>query len=402
MPQERRNSDYREAGRRSRSSSPAPRRRRSAARSASFAVLYAVAVIGVSALLACVGWIAASDVLALNKEEHSVTVTITPEDSYDDVVDMLKDNGLIEYKSLFKLFSAITGGKDKIASSGTFTLNSDMDYRALISGISANSASRAVVDVTIPEGYTVAQIFQLLEEKGVATVEDLNETAATHDYAFSFLQDIPLGDPERLEGYLFPATYEFYTPHNPLYAINKMLQTFDAQFTDEMRQEVADSGRTIHEVLTVASMIEKETDGEDRGKIASVIYNRLNNPGASAGTNGYLQIDATLAYLNGGKVPTEADKSIDSPYNTYLYPGLPPGPIANPGLESIKAAMEPESTSYYYYTLGDDNKHHFFNTYGEMTSFMSTQALYSGPRNDFRGPLDLLKRRGSYAALMGG
>mgnify|MGYP000012298639 len=176
MPQERRNSDYREAGRRSRSSSPAPRRRRSAARSASFAVLYAVAVIGVSALLACVGWIAASDVLALNKEEHSVTVTITPEDSYDDVVDMLKDNGLIEYKSLFKLFSAITGGKDKIASSGTFTLNSDMDYRALISGISANSASRAVVDVTIPEGYTVAQIFQLLEEKGVATVEDLNET----------------------------------------------------------------------------------------------------------------------------------------------------------------------------------------------------------------------------------
>ena len=348
MPQERRNSDYREAGRRSRSSSPAPRRRRSAARSASFAVLYAVAVIGVSALLACVGWIAASDVLALNKEEHSVTVTITPEDSYDDVVDMLKDNGLIEYKSLFKLFSAITGGKDKIASSGTFTLNSDMDYRALISGISANSASRAVVDVTIPEGYTVAQIFQLLEEKGVATVEDLNETAATHDYAFSFLQDIPLGDPERLEGYLFPATYEFYTPHNPLYAINKMLQTFDAQFTDEMRQEVADSGRTIHEVLTVASMIEKETDGEDRGKIASVIYNRLNNPGASAGTNGYLQIDATLAYLNGGKVPTEADKSIDSPYNTYLYPGLPPGPIANPGLESIKAAMEPESTSYYY------------------------------------------------------
>ena len=157
-----------------------------------------------------------------------------------------------------------------------------------------------------------------------------------------------------------------------------MLQTFDAQFTDEMRQEVADSGRTIHEVLTVASMIEKETDGEDRGKIASVIYNRLNNPGASAGNNGYLQIDATLAYLNGGKVPTEADKSIDSPYNTYLYPGLPPGPIANPGLESIKAAMEPESTSYYYYTLGDDNKHHFFNTYGEMTSFMSTQALYSG------------------------
>ena len=126
MPQERRNSDYREAGRRSRSSSPAPRRRRSAARSASFAVLYAVAVIGVSALLACVGWIAASDVLALNKEEHSVTVTITPEDSYDDVVDMLKDNGLIEYKSLFKLFSAITGGRyDRVLLSRDFSLSAE-------------------------------------------------------------------------------------------------------------------------------------------------------------------------------------------------------------------------------------------------------------------------------------
>ena len=375
MPQERRNSDYREAGRRSRSSSPAPRRRRSAARSASFAVLYAVAVIGVSALLACVGWIAASDVLALNKEEHSVTVTITPEDSYDDVVDMLKDNGLIEYKSLFKLFSAITGGKDKIASSGTFTLNSDMDYRALISGISANSASRAVVDVTIPEGYTVAQIFQLLEEKGVATVEDLNETAATHDYAFSFLQDLELGDYHRLEGYLYPDTYEFTTPQNPLYVINKMLVRFDEQFTDAMRQEVADSGRTIHEIITIASMIEKETDGNDRADIASVIYNRLNNP--SGGTQGYLQIDATLAYINGGKVPTEADKSIDSPYNTYLYKGLPAGPISNPGLESIKAAMNPNSTSYYYYALGDDGVHHFFKTLREQQNFIATQELYN-------------------------
>ena len=360
---------------RSTQSRPAPARRRNGG--ASFALLYVIFVIGISALLACVGWIAASDVLALNKEEHSVTVTITPEDSYDDVVDMLKDNGLIEYKSLFKLFSAITGGKDKIASSGTFTLNSDMDYRALISGISANSASRAVVDVTIPEGYTVAQIFQLLEEKGVATVEDLNETAATHDYAFSFLQDLPLGDYHRLEGYLYPDTYEFTTPQNPLYVINKMLVRFDAKLTEELRQQIADSGRTIHEVLTVASLIEKETDGADRADIASVIYNRLNNPNSSAGTNGYLQIDATLAYLNGSKVPTEADKSIDSPYNTYLYPGLPPGPISNPGIESILAAINPNSTSYYYYVLGDDNRHHFFNTYREMQNFMSTQAMYS-------------------------
>ena len=140
-------------------------------------------------------------------------------------------------------------------------------------------------------------------------------TSRIHDYAFSFLQDIELGDYHRLEGYLFPDTYEFTTPENPLYVINKMLVQFDAKLTDEMRQEILNSGRSIHEVLTVASMIEKETDGSDRETIASVIYNRLNNPNASAGTNGYLQIDATLAYING--TPTS-------------IPACPPDPLPTP------------------------------------------------------------------------
>ena len=341
-------------------------------------MLYAVAVIGVSALLACVGWIAASDVLALNKEEHSVTVTITPEDSYDDVVDMLKDNGLIEYKSLFKLFSRHhrRQGQDRLFRHlypelrhglPRPDLRHQRQFRLLGSGGCHHPGGlHGSPDLPAPGGEGGGHGGGPERDGGHPRLRLLLPPGHS------------LGDPERLEGYLFPATYEFYTPHNPLYAINKMLQTFDAQFTDEMRQEVADSGRTIHEVLTVASMIEKETDGEDRGKIASVIYNRLNNPGASAGTNGYLQIDATLAYLNGGQGAHRGGQVHRLPLQYLSVSGLPPGPIANPGLESIKAAMEPESTSYYYYTLGDDNKHHFFNTYGEMTSFMSTQALYSG------------------------
>lgn len=367
------------------SSSRQPRRREETQRSSntrrrkkrsglSGAAIYAIFVIGVSALLACIGWVAANDVLALNKPEKTATITITNDDSFGDVAEKLKDEGLIEYKFLFNLFATFTRSKDDVVA-GTFTLNTDMDYRALLSGMSANSATRATVTVTIPEGYTVDQIFTLLEEKGVASVEDLQDMAANHDYAFSFLQDLELGDYHRLEGYLYPDTYEFTTPQNPLYVINKMLVRFDEQFTDAMRQEVADSGRTIHEIITIASMIEKETDGNDRADIASVIYNRLNNP--SGGTQGYLQIDATLAYINGGKVPTEADKAIDSPYNTYLYKGLPAGPISNPGLESIKAAMNPNSTSYYYYALGDDGVHHFFKTLREQQNFIATQELYN-------------------------
>ncbi len=374
MAQDYQSSSSRQPRRREETQRSSNTRRRKKRSGLSGAAIYAIFVIGVSALLACIGWVAANDVLALNKPEKTATITITNDDSFGDVAEKLKDEGLIEYKFLFNLFATFTRSKDDVVA-GTFTLNTDMDYRALLSGMSANSATRATVTVTIPEGYTVDQIFTLLEEKGVASVEDLQDMAANHDYAFSFLQDLEMGDYHRLEGYLYPDTYEFTTPQNSLYVINKMLVRFDEQFTDAMRQEVADSGRTIHEIITIASMIEKETDGNDRADIASVIYNRLNNP--SGGTQRYLQIDATLAYINGGKVPTEADKSIDSPYNTYLYKGLPAGPISNPGLESIKAAMNPNSTSYYYYALGDDGVHHFFKTRREQQNFIATQELYN-------------------------
>ena len=152
-----------------------------------------------------------------------------------------------------------------------------------------------------------------------------------------------------------------------------MLVNFDARFTDAMREEVLAGGKTIHEIVTIASLIEKETDGKDHGKIASVIYNRLNTNGETVGK---LQIDATLAYINGGKAPTEADKQIDSPYNTYLYKGLPAGPISNPGMASIQAAMNPEKTNYFYYALGDDGVHHFNTNYNDHVNFINSQQLY--------------------------
>ena len=373
MPQERRNSDYREAGRRSRSSSAAPRRRRSAARSASFAVLYAVAVIGVSALLACVGWIAASDVLALNKEEHSVTVTITPEDSYDDVVDMLKDNGLIEYKSLFKLFSAITGGKDKIASSGTFTLNSDMDYRALISGISANSASRAVVDVTIPEGYSVQETIQLLADSDVSNVEDLTEAAKNHVFDYTFVDNENLGSITRLEGFLFPDTYEFFHKEDAVSALDRLLSNFQTRVSGDLLTDIENSQYSLREIVTLASIIEKEAIGDDEERAnISVFYNRLSGDNPEIGTA--LQSDATIYYALhiAGMDDTQFSTDLDSPYNTYKYGGLPVGPICNPSLSSIKAAVHPNDTGYYYFAYGKDGVSHFFRTYDEHLAFVNS------------------------------
>ena len=354
-------------------------------------LLYVAFVIGISTLLAAVGWVAANDVLALNKAEHSAIITL-PEEIFtekevtvetdegtetetiqvadlDYVADQLVDNGIIEFKLVFRLFSLFSNAEEKMTP-GTYQLDTDMDYRAIVTNLGSNSASRQMVTVTIPEGFTVDQIFQRLEDEGASTVAKLQDMAATHDYAFSFLQEIPLGDYKRLEGYLFPDTYEFYMGEDPKMVINKMLVNFDRRFTDEMRAQVQENGYTVRDIVIIASMIERETDGTDRATIASVIYNRWLN--TSAGTAGYLGVDATLVYALGRTITSE-DYTADTPYNTYTHQGLPPGPISNPGMESILAAMEPEDTNYYYYALGSDGTHSFFQTLEEQQNFIAQQ-----------------------------
>ncbi len=338
-------------------------------------LLYLLFIFGISAILAALGWTAANDVLALNKvEKPPVTITITENSSFGDVVDQLKDTGMIEYKGLFHLFASLTGAKDKIAP-GTYWINTDMDYRAIISGMSANSSTRAKVEkLAIPEGYNIDQIFALLEEKGVSTIAKLQETAANHNYAFSFLQDLPMGDYKRLEGYLFPDTYDFYMGEDPKYVINKLLANFDAKLTDKLRTQIANSGYSIQDILKIASMIEKESDGTDRNLISSVIHNRIERP--TRETAGYLNIDATLQYvLPKGETVTQWHYSnLDSPFNTYLHQGLPPTPIANPGMACILAAMNPDQTGYYFYARGKDGLHHFSKTQAEHNAFLASGA----------------------------
>jgi UPF0755 protein len=326
------------------------------------ALLYIVFVIGGSMGLATLGWIAANDVLALNKEYTTAVVELSSEDTVDDVAQMLKDDGIIDYPWLFKLYCTVTKSERKLTY-GSSEVNTNMDYHALVSAMSASSETKSTVNVTVPEGYTIDQIFDLLVEKGVCeSVEQLQEVAAEHDYAFSFLADVPLGDYHRLEGYLYPDTYTFYVGHDPLYAINKMLVNFDNQYTTEMRQQTEASGYSTQEILIIASMIEKETNGQDQRNISSVIYNRLN----SDATNGLLQIDATIQYalerngLERKEKLTDADLAVDSEYNTYLNAGLPAGPICNPSLVSIQAALNPNDTDYLYYLHDSYGESHFY------------------------------------------
>ena len=359
----------------------APRQRSYGARLAG-ACLYALLVIVVSAVLATVGWTWANDLLALDKEYSStiftvpteaiVTVEVTDNEGntyladradLDLITQQLKDEGLINYKFLFRLYAWFSNADQKIVP-GTYELDTEMDYRALVVNMGRSSATRQTIDVTVPEGYTVDQIFQLLDSKGVSTVAELQDMAANWPYKWDFLQELPLGDYHRLEGYLFPDTYTFYLGEDPKYVLNKMLLRFEEQMGKYYELFTEESPYTLHEVVILASLIEKETDGDDYKTIASVLYNRLNNPAAE--TAGFLQVDAALVYVNGGRIPTTQDKEMDSPYNTYKYKGLPPTPISNPGMASLYAALEPDSTGYFFYALNPSTgKHEFSRTFQE-------------------------------------
>ena len=340
--------------------------------------VYLLLVLLTSALLAAVGWMLACDLCAFNRGAiETVTVEVTAEDSMGDVAEKLQEAGLIKYKWFFQLFASFSHADEKIGI-GTYELNTDMDYRALIVGMHSSSGNlnADTVTVTIPEGYTVRQTIALLEEKGVNTEEALTEAAQTAAFDYDFI-DNDSEDISRLEGYLFPDTYEFYVGHNAKDALNKLISNFVSRLGEDGMALVEASEYSLEEIITIASLIEEETDGSDQANIASVIYNRLNNP--SYETAGLLQIDASLLYAlpdHEGAITNE-DKAVDSPYNLYKYKGLPPTPISNPGLAAIQAALDPADTGYYYYALGTDGKHHFSATLSEHNAFLSS-GQYAG------------------------
>lgn len=358
-------------------------------------VLLYVVIVGVIAVgLGYGAWECAKDVLAFGRSDEKITVVVKEDDTVEDIAQMLEDKGIIKYPWLFKLYCSFTDSGEKM-DPGTYELYYNYDYHALVSGMIATSPARVTVRVTVPEGYTAAQIFKLMEQKNVCTVEKLEECAANHEFSYWFLEGIPYGESNRLEGFLFPDTYDFYENDTPERVLDKLLTNFNKKFgeeaqarLEELNAELAERLRsvgydetyikkntvTLYDLVTIASMIEKETAAYDESAdISSVIYNRLCNPGSYP----YLNIDATVVYALGGSVSgglTYEQTQIDSPYNTYVVQGLPAGPISNPGLSSISAALYPSDTGYYYYALDNSTGyHHFSKTYEDHQRFLEEQ-----------------------------
>ncbi|MDD3165600.1 MAG: endolytic transglycosylase MltG [Oscillospiraceae bacterium] len=355
------------------------------------AVLYAVCVLAASALLGLGIWLCADDVCGFTKPDTDVEFSVSETDTLNDVIDHLDQVGLVRYRWLFKLYAQVSHAEKKITA-GTYVLNHSYDYHALVGAMSSNGGMRATVSVTIPEGYECSRIFALLAENKVCTEEALYDAAANADFDYAFLEGLKKGDENRLEGYLFPDTYEFYVGDDPENVLTKFLRNFDKKVTDDLRAEIDALNKTITNhmrangfseeeiaagqmdlgrVIIVASLIEKEAQrAEERATVASVIYNRLCSKDYPL-----LQIDATIQYVldERKETLTLADQAIDNPYNTYKYKGLTPGAIANPGLASIKAALDPDATDYYFYALDEDGSHHFSKTYYEHQQFLESQ-----------------------------
>ena len=362
-------------------------------------ILYVVIVAVVSVGAGYAAWACATDVLAFGRSSDTIQVTVPENASLDAIADMLHDNGLIQYPWLFKLYCKFTHSAGRM-DAGTYELAYNYDYHALVSGMTESGGTRTTVRVMLPEGATCAQIFALLEKNEVCTAEKLGESAANTHFDYWFLEDIPYGETNRLEGFLFPDTYDFYVNDDPDRVLEKLLSNFNRKFSDDASAQLETLNTalaerwtakgydesyieahrmTIYDLVTVASMIEKESinDDAERKNIASVLYNRMNN--SNGETAGFLQVDATIDYALKlqGKDHSSFTTSLDSPYNTYLHKGLPAGPICSPSLSSIKAAIYPNQTDYYFYALGKDGVHHFFKTYAEHLNFINSSDYQS-------------------------
>lgn len=288
------------------------------------------------------------------------TVTVAAGSSTAQIAEVLEEQDIIKNPFWFRVFSKL-GGYDSRYQPGSFTLHENAGYREIFKTLT-NPPETQFVTVTIPEGLELWQIADKLEQVGLIDREQFYDAVENGAFDYDFIKDIPKRE-NRLEGYLFPDTYQFMYGESEEIIIDKMLARFDEVYTEEYENRAKELGMTNDELITLASIIEREAQGDDdRTLVASVFHNRLKSTQYP-----YLQSCATVQYILKERktVLSVADTKIDSPYNTYQNPGLPEGPIASPGKEAIEAALYPAKTDYLFFVLDSSGKHRFAKTFAE-------------------------------------
>ncbi|WP_250278138.1 endolytic transglycosylase MltG [[Clostridium] colinum] len=295
---------------------------------------------------------------------HYVTVSIKMGTSPKEIMSVLKESEIIDNSFLFYL-KAKNDGVIESFKAGDFTFNTDMDYNQIIDTLQ-NPNKDTQLKLLVKEGQTQEDIAKTLDEKGIVSYKDFMNACNNINFDYDFLKGLQ-NNPERknkLEGYLYPDTYYLSENETAETIINKLLSRFDELYTEDMAKKASDMGFTTDEIITIASIVEREVKySPEKNIVASVVYNRLKK-------SIKLQMDSTVLYAKNKHSDRTliSDTKIESPYNTYYVEGLPIGPISNPSIDTIKAVLNPANTDYLYYVVKDDTtgKHFFTSNYNEF------------------------------------
>ena len=347
---------------------PAPRRRSRTLGCVQWfvAILFLLpAALGIPGVLAY-NWVDHQLHQPANPANAKVRFVVPPGATFHEVADTLHRVGLIDSVTVFDFYARYKH-LDRNVQAGAYQLSRNLNMVQILSAL--QTAIPDEVFATIPEGYTIKKTATRLDQGGMIKGSDYIAAAVAGPYNYDFLKELQPGT--SLEGFLFPDTYLIPRNGTAKQLVTLQLEAFSKHWDDTRKTQATQRKLSALQIVTLASMIEREARfDEDRPLVASVIYNRL-----SAGWP--LQVDATVLYAKGewqASVTTQ-DRMIQSPYNTYLHTGLPPGPIANPGIKAIDAALQPAQTGYFFYLSDPQGHNHYAKTNDEFARLLKQYGL---------------------------
>lgn len=297
-----------------------------------------------------------------NQEDKPYTLTIDKSDFENEVAARLAENGVI-CSSVRFLNYIKSNYPDFVWYNGIYLLNANMSYKELCEALMEPDVKLDYVKFVVPEGKTVREIADIVGQSGLCTAEEFLEAADSYDYDYSFIEELKNRDQSvigyKLEGYLFPATYEFRADTvTPQKIVDKMLRTFSEYVTNEMIQNANKMGLTVNEFVSLAAVIQDEAFGEESmSGVSSVFWNRLNSTELRM-----LQSDPTMFYADDLQDLPHYSSAMKKAYSTYSCIGLPVGPTNCPGVDALNAVLNPADTDYYYFVTDKNGKFYFNST----------------------------------------
>lgn len=357
-----------------------PRRRRRRKRAIVIFVTIML-ILGAAVFLALFAISSATDMFAFGKEDRQIELTVEKGMSVSAISELLDDKGVIEHPFIFESYAKLRK-KDSGFQAGDYILNSNMSYDRIITAMRMGNTVKEEVTITFYEGMTLGDIADLLEEKRVCDADEFIEITQSGDFTYEFIDMMPESSLRfrRLEGYIFPDTYNFYVGENVTSVAKKFLKAFQSRVMG-MYNEIQDSGMTLDDAIILASIIQKEAGNEEEmARVSSVFHNRIDDTAAGLPM---LQSDVTINYVENDIKPyqTRATQEIYDAYNTYVCKGLPVGPICSPGIDAIKAAIKPEKTDYYFFVTDVNGKYYYGKTLEQHYANVRKAAAAGGTKH---------------------